>query len=106
MGFIKNYKKEQFAQINLGDGKRILVSFGRTDIKVFQLGFLNLPQKTLHTFSKQFTANLTRYAGYDLSKDPVKLIADALSESENVEELLDLIEKLENSKDVDDWITT
>jgi hypothetical protein len=50
MSVIHNYKKAQFAQINLDDGNKILVSYGATDMRVFRLGFLSMPKETVHIF--------------------------------------------------------
>lgn len=52
MGKLQNYVPNQFGQINLEDGSRILVSLTQSEIKVFQLGFFGFPKRTLHTFDE------------------------------------------------------
>lgn len=40
----------QFSQINLDDGSRMLVSLAGSEVKIFMLGFFGFPKETVHTF--------------------------------------------------------
>ena len=104
MSIIKTYRKEKFAQINLDDGNKILISDGATDIRIFKIGFLNLPKGTLHIFSSKFAHELTQKIGYDLSKDVVKIIADELVKAGSLEETKEICTRLEHNKEFLDAI--
>jgi len=99
MSAIINYKKAQFAQINLDDGNKILVSYGATDMRVFRLGFLSMPKETIHIFRNQFLVDLNSKIGYDLSKEVVKILADELAKAKSIEETKNICLKLEENKD-------
>lgn len=99
MSFIKNYQKTKCAQIDLDDGNRVLVSYGTLDIRIFKLGFLLIPNGTIHIFSNQFTYNLTQKIGYDMSKDIVMIVCNELVGSHSLEELKNRCVDLESNKD-------
>lgn len=82
----------------MDDGNNILISFGQTDIKVIQLGFFKMPKKTIHTFSNEFTANLVREIGYDMSKDVVLVLAEELVRVRNLDEVKRICLQLEADK--------
>ncbi len=48
------YEPGQFSQVNLPDGKKVLVSFGSTDVRVVRLGFMNLPMGTVWSYDFGF----------------------------------------------------
>jgi hypothetical protein len=52
MSHINNYVPGKFSQFNLDDGSKILVSVGTNDIKVFLLGWFNMPKRILYTFDE------------------------------------------------------
>jgi len=98
MSKITTYRKEQFSQINLDDGNKILLSYGATDIRIFKLGFLSISKRVIHVFNSQFTYNLTQKIGYDLSKDIVKILADELVKASNLVEIKEICLKLEKEE--------
>jgi len=98
MSIIKTYKKDQFSQINLDDGEKILLSYGATDMRVFRLGFLLLPKETLHIFNTEFIYQLTQKIGYDLSKDIVKILVDEIIKANSISEVKEVCLKLEKDK--------
>ncbi len=51
MSRIQNYVPNQFSQINLDDGSKVLISLADSEIKVFLLGFFGFPKETLYTFN-------------------------------------------------------
>lgn len=53
MSEITTYKKGEFAQINLDDKNKILISIGFSNIKIFQLNWLGLPKATIWSSSKK-----------------------------------------------------
>ncbi|MCK9573635.1 MAG: hypothetical protein M0R20_04480 [Candidatus Omnitrophica bacterium] len=55
MSSIKNYQKAKFAQVNLDDGNKILISYGADDMKVFLLGFLSIPKKQFMILALDFS---------------------------------------------------
>jgi len=46
----RTYEPGQFSQVNLPDGTKVLISTGRSDIRVTKLGFLNLPVGVIWKF--------------------------------------------------------
>lgn len=96
MSEIKTYKKGEFSQINLDDGNKILLSSGATDIRVFKLG--SIFTKTIYVFNSQFTYDLTRKIGYDLSKDIIKILADELIKATSLVEIKRICLELEQNK--------
>ncbi|MEK7087878.1 MAG: hypothetical protein AAB891_01200 [Patescibacteria group bacterium] len=98
MSIIHNYKKAQFAQINLDDGNKILVSYGATDMRVFRLGFLSMPKETIHIFKSQFLVNLNNKIGYDLSKEVVKILSTELVKAASLEEAKKICLELEEDQ--------
>jgi hypothetical protein len=98
MSIIKNYQKAKFAQINLDDGNKILLSYGATDMRVFRLGFMSLPKETIHIFDSNFLYNLNNKIGYDLSKEVVKILADELVKAKSLNDIKEICLKLENDK--------
>jgi len=58
MGNIITYKNEGekgvFSQIKLNGGERVLISIAADEIKIFKLGFLAIPTKTIWSFSDLF----------------------------------------------------
>lgn len=99
MSFIKTYQKGKFSQINLDDGNNILLSYGATDMRVFVLGFLSIPKKTLHIFDGFFLEKLNSKIGYDVSKDVVKILASELVKAKSLDEVKDVCLKIEKDKD-------
>jgi hypothetical protein len=99
MSKIQNYQKAKFAQVNLDDGNKILVSYGATDMKVFKLGFLSIPKETLHTFKNEFLYALNNKIGYDMLKDVVKILADELAEASSLDEIKNICLRLEEDND-------
>jgi len=104
MSTIINYKKAQFAKINLDDGNKILVSYGAADMRVFSLGFLSMPKETIHIFKNQFLVDLNSKIGYDLSKEVVKILADELAKAKSIEEAKNICLKLEENRDFIDSV--
>jgi len=98
MSSIKNYQKAKFAQVNLDDGNKILISYGADDMKVFLLGFLSIPKKTIHDFSVGFLDSLNRKIGYDMSKDVVKILSDEISKATSLNEVKNICLGLEKDK--------
>jgi len=98
MSSIKTYKKGEFSQINLDNGDKILLSYGKTDMKLFELGFLSIPKGTLHTFSNKFLYELTQKIGYDMSKDIVKILADKIVRANSLREAKEICLTLEKDK--------
>lgn len=99
MGHIKNYKEGQFAQINLDDGNKVLLSCGHADMKVFLLGPMSLPKRTIHTFSSQFLYDLLQKVGYDMGKDEVEIVANELAKATTPDDIKKICEDLEKDKD-------
>lgn len=83
MSRIKTYREGRFSQINLDDGKKILISRGE-DTRVFQLVFFGLFNKILHIFSDLYIANLISKRG--IRKDNIKYLANELSKSKSLDE--------------------
>jgi len=98
MSEVKTYKNGQFSQINLDDGNKILLSYGAKDMRVFNLGFLSIPKKTIHIFDNQFIHHLTQKIGYNLSKEIVKILADELIKANNIAEVKEICLKLEKAQ--------
>ena len=98
MSTIATYQKGKFSQINLADGNKILLSYGATDMRVLQLGFLSMPKKTIHIFDGSFLVKLNSKIGYDLSKEVVKILADELVKANNMEQLKEVCTKLEKDE--------
>lgn len=99
MSIIKNYQKGRFAQINLDDGNKILLSYGATDTRVFRLGFMSLPKETIHIFDSGFLCDLNSKIGYDLSKEVVNILANELVKAKWLNEIKNACLKLEKDKD-------
>lgn len=99
MSTVENYQKAKCAQINFDDGSRALISYGETDIRVFKLGFLSIPTKTIHIFNSGFLYSLNNKIGYDLSKDVVKILADELAKTTSIEDVGGACLELEKNKD-------
>lgn len=95
---ISTYKKGEYSQINLNDGK-VLLSYGASDMRVFKLNFLSLPKGTIHIFDSQFLYNLTQKISYDLSKDIVKILADELVKANSLAEIKEVCLGLEKDKE-------
>lgn len=98
MGTIQNYTKAQFAQVNLDDGNKVLVSYGAVDMRVVKLGFLSMPKGTLHIFKNEFLVALNNKIGYDMSKDVVKILADELAKATSLDEVERICLELEADK--------
>jgi|SRR3989344_407324 len=95
MSQIKNYREHKSCQIKLDDGTIVLLSVGHDEIKLFELGFLSIPQKTIYTFNIGFYAKLLQDIGCDLEKEEVKELADQLVRAKNIPQLLEICKKLE-----------
>jgi len=104
MSIIHNYQKTKFSQINLDDGKKILLSYGTIDMRVFRLGFLSMPKETVHVFDSGFLHNLNSKIGYDMSKDVVKILSDELVKAISIENIKEICLQLEKDKSFMDKI--
>jgi len=98
MSQIATYQEGKFSQINLEDGNKVLLSYGTTDMRVFNLGFLSLPKETIHIFDSVFLYKLTQKIGYDLSKEIIKILADELVKADSLAEIKEIFLKLEEDE--------
>lgn len=95
MSKIKNYREHKSCQIDLDDGTKILLSIGHDEIKLFELGFLSIPKKTIYTFNVSFYSKLLQDIGYNLEREEVKELASQLIEAKNISELVKICKTLE-----------
>jgi len=93
MGVIKTYKEGEFSQVNLDNGDKVLISCGSDDTRVFQLGFLNIPKKTIHIFSSLAGAYLV--SKIDHEGDSILWIANKFINCKDVGEVKEKCEQLE-----------
>lgn len=95
MSQIKNYREHKSCQIDLDDGTKVLLSIGHDEIKLFELGFLSIPKKTICTFGIGFYSKLLQDIGYDLEREEVKELSNQLLEAKNISQLVEICMKLE-----------
>lgn len=91
MSNFHNYVPNQFSQINLDDGSKILVSLGTDDLKILLLNFFDFPKKTLHTFDSLAVKRI-----YHLYNDVLEFVSSQLLLASTVEEITDKCESIED----------
>ncbi len=92
---IKNYRPHKSCQIDLDDGTKVLLSFGKEDIKLFELGFLGISKNTIHTFDITFYSRLLKNIGYDLEREEVKELSEDLIKANDVPQLIEICKEIE-----------
>ena len=107
MSEIKNYKPCKSFQIDLDDGTKVLLSAGSDNIKVFELGFLSIPKKTLHTFDIHVDSRSPEEIGHELRmKGSAQSTAEMLLTGTTwyEEEFKELAENLVEVKDISELV--
>lgn len=91
MSKLHNYVPNQFSQINLDDGSKVLVSLAEDEMKIYLLGFFGSPKETLHTFDSLAVSRI-----YHLYNDVLEFVSSQLLLASSVEEITDKCESIEN----------
>lgn len=91
MSKLHNYVPNQFSQINLEDGSKILVSLGTDDLRIFLLNLFDFPKETLHIFDSIAIARIG-----SIYADILEYISSQLLLASTVEEIKDKCESIED----------
>lgn len=90
MGKMQNYVPNEFGQINLEDGTKIMVSLSPSDMKIFQLGFLGYPKQTLYNFDELSINRISL-----LNNDVLQFVYSQLLSASSLKETIDICKSID-----------
>lgn len=97
------YEPGQFSQVNLPDGKKVLVSVGATDVRVIRLGFMNLPMGTVWSYSFGFPIRTHPPKATDASISLMEAVLSFIESCQSIEEVPGELAELSHDLDSIDF---